>query len=166
MPSSVLPESIPDRSRLTRPEVGLLLKLHEAGKTQTEIAHTIGCSQSVVSRWLSELADTRIEAKHVLHNGAQKLAKLVISEATEDQSLDMLERLEVVAPRQQQGGVGGVNILIGMPGSPAGPDPFPLGNIISSYRTQTETAALIGQQVTDTGQKQIEAKVTGETDAT
>lgn len=163
MPSTVLPKSILDYSRLSRQEVGLLLKLHEAGKTQTEIAETLGCSQPSVSRWVSELCDTRTEAKQVLHNGAQKLAKRVVSEASVEQSLDVLERLEVITPRVQQDSLRtAVQINVGMPGTPAGPDPLSAVNIISSYQTRTDSAALTGQVLTALTQGPDQAKVEGE----
>lgn len=122
MPSSAL-ERIPDRSRLTRAEVGALLNLHKAGKTQVEIAQALGIDQSNVSRWLDKLVDTTELAKHTLRNSASTLAKRVVKNANVEESLEVLDRLEVLPKRQTEARAGGVNIVIGMPGQPAGPDP-------------------------------------------
>lgn len=122
--SETTPARITDRSRLTRAEVGALLNLHRAGKTQVEIAQVLGIDQSNVSRWLDKLIDTTEVAKHTLRNGAQKLAERVVKHANVEESLEVLDRLDVAPKRQIEGNGSKVNIVIGMPGQPAGPDPF------------------------------------------
>lgn len=119
-----LPERIPDRSRLTRAEVAALLNLHRAGKTQVEIAQALGIDQSNVSRWLDKLIDTTEVAKHTARNAAQKLVERVIKHSNVEESLEVLDRIDVLPKRQIEGNRSQVNIVIGMPGQPAGPDPL------------------------------------------
>lgn len=118
------PKPIRDYSRLSYTEIGLALKLREDGLTQTQIAQRLGCSQPTISTLLSELSDTRQIARLKLNNGAVKLAERVLAQADVDQSLEVLDRLEVATKRQADSGRGNqVNIVIGMPGQAAGPDP-------------------------------------------
>lgn len=124
MPSSESVERKPDYSRLTRAELASLFALHRAGKNQVEIAHTLGCNVSTVSRWLSDLTDTTDLAKQTARNAAQKLVERVIKHANVEESLEVLDRIEVLPKRQSEGKGAAVNIVIGMPGSPAGPDPL------------------------------------------
>lgn len=117
----------PDYSRLTRAEIGSILSLARAGKTQTEIAQALGCNVSTVSRWLEKLDDTTELAKQRLRNSAEALSERVIRDADVDQSLEVLDRLDVLPKKQSEGNRTGVQIVIGMPGNPAGPDPVVIG---------------------------------------
>lgn len=152
---------IRDLSRLTRAEISALLKLHEAGKTQVEIAQALGCSQPTVSYWLNEYGDTRSEAVYTLRNGAQKLAERIVKQADVTESIDVLERLEVIAPKHQEASRGGVQIIIGMPGSPAGPDPLIQVNETANYQTQHKSEGQQAQSLTAPQSDVIEAKAEG-----
>ena len=115
---------IPNLSRLSRTEEMLILQLHAEGKTQVAIAQVIGCSQPTVHRVVGAFADTKILAKAVLNKSALALAERVVKRANVAESLEVLERIDVIAPKKQDVGRGvGVNIVIGMPGSPAGHSP-------------------------------------------
>lgn len=121
------PERIhePKYTRVSRQKETLILKLSEAGKSQTEIAGIVGVSQPTVSRTLAEFVDTRIVAKALLNRHATALAERVIKEANVAESIDVLERIEVLAPKQANSAHGAaISIVIGMPGSPAGPRPI------------------------------------------
>lgn len=114
----------PKYTRVSREKEGAILKLAALGKNQVEIAEIIGVSQATVSRTLSELADTRDHAKAILNKSAHTLAERVIKQANVAESLDVLERIEVIAPKKQDSNrSAGVTIVIGMPNQPAGPDP-------------------------------------------
>jgi predicted transcriptional regulator len=107
---------IPNYSRLTRVELSALLKLHEAGKTQVEIAQALGCSQPTVSYWLNEFADTRTTAVNTLRAGAEKLAERIVKQADVEQALEVLDRLDV-APKKRDTHVGNaIQIVVNTPG--------------------------------------------------
>ena len=115
---------IADQKHLSRDEVATIRQLAKLGKTQVEIAQVLGCHQSTVSKWLSALADPVEDARHILRNSSPKLAERVVKDANVAESLDVLERLEVIAPKQRDSGAhGNVQIVIGMPNQPAGPAP-------------------------------------------
>ena len=119
------PERKRDYSRLTQAEVGVLLQLRNLGKTQTEIAQTLQCDVSAVSRWLAKLQDTSDIAKLKLKNGAERLAERVVKRANVTESLEVLDRLEVLPKREVSGnGKTNIAIIVGMPGKAAGADPF------------------------------------------
>ena len=105
----------PKYSRVSRATESLILKLSENNKTQQEIAAIVGVSQATVSRTLSEFADTRHIAKALLHNGASVLAKRVIENANVEESLEVLDRLDVAAKRQESKGTS-ISIEVCMPG--------------------------------------------------
>ena len=67
MPDAAL-QPIPNYSRLSRQDEALILKLSDDGKTQTDIAQLIGCSQSTVSVVLNEFLDTRSLASKKANN--------------------------------------------------------------------------------------------------
>lgn len=90
---------IPDYSRLDYDEIALLLRLRDAGKTQTEIAQVLGCSQPTVSTVLKEFTDTRELAKLTLNSNAKRLTDRVIEQADVDQSLELLDRIGVAEKR-------------------------------------------------------------------
>ena len=70
--AAALKKAIPDRGRLTRAELSLILKLHDDGRTQTFISQQIGCNQSTVSEVLRDFSDTASLAKRKAHNLALK----------------------------------------------------------------------------------------------
>ena len=154
-----------DLSKLTHGEIILALRLHQDGLTQTEIAHRLACHRSTICRLLADYADTRELAKHKMQHGALKLAERVIAEADVEQSLEVLDRLEVAPKRQTDTSRSGVQILIGMPGSPAGPDPLLVVNHNADYRTQTHSESVTAQSLPAPHRGADEAKAGGESDA-
>ncbi len=132
-----------DYSRLTQAEESLCLHLANDGLTQTAIAQRLGCHPSSVSRTLAAFTDTRELAKRRLQGSADRLVRRVISKATVEESLEVLDRIDV-APKRQSGAGSSVNILIGMPGQAIGPDVIVVptaqiaGNDNAHYETQTQ----------------------------
>ncbi len=143
-PSPPQPQSIPDLSRLSYAETALVLRLSLEGLTQTQIAKRLDCSQPTVWRILNEFQDTRELAKSKLYHGSLGLAKRIVADADVDQSIDVLERIAVLEPKQNQSGPVGVQILIGMPTAAAGSDPVLLvsdsgsGSHNDHYQTQSK----------------------------
>ena len=120
MPDTAASERIADNSRLTIAETGLCLQLANEGLTQTAIAQRLACSQATVSRTLKAFTDTRELAKRRLHGSADRLVRRVIAKADVEESLELLDRIDV-APKRQASAGQGVNIVIGMVGQPIGP---------------------------------------------
>ena len=118
-PALTEPERTPDYTRLTPTDVALILRLSNEGRQQIEIAQVIGCHHSTVSRCLAEFSCTRVMAQARLANAADRFATRVIEYASVDQSLEMLDRLDVAnRKRDETRGDTKVQILVGMPGSP------------------------------------------------
>lgn len=94
-----------------------VLSLSRQGITQTVIAQQLGISQATVSRVLDRYIDTRELAKLRLHNSAASLAERVIKDANVEETLEVLDRIDVVAKRQSEGKhTGGVQVVVLMPG--------------------------------------------------
>lgn len=109
-----LPKPIPDYSRLSRADESLILKLADDGRTQTEIAHLVGCSQGTVSNVLRDFADTRQIARKRLNASADTLAEKL---AKTKHAPTMLEVLRDIGVTEKQAPAGqsrpGVNVFIG-----------------------------------------------------
>jgi hypothetical protein len=122
------------------------------GLTPAEIVDKTGLDLAGVDHIATTLKDTRDAAKELLHGHAHVFAERVVKDADVDQSLEVLDRLDVAPKKQQDVGRGGhVNIVIGMPGQAAGPDPFlgrardDCGNLI----VETVSVAPIAVAATD-----------------
>jgi predicted transcriptional regulator len=83
--------------------------------TQTKIAQLIGCSQPTISYVLSEFQDTRHLARAILHRDAHKFAQRIVDDANVEESLEVLDRLDVAAKRQESKGHT-ISIVVAMPG--------------------------------------------------
>ena len=94
-----------------------ILTLDKQGVTQTLIAQQLGISQATVSRVLDRYVDTRELAKLRLNNSAASLVDRVIEDADVEQSLEVLDRIDVAAKRQNDTkNTGGVQVVVLMPG--------------------------------------------------
>ena len=122
----VKPKPNRGKSHLSYPEIGLALKLREEGLTQTEIGQRLDRDTSTICDLLANFVDTRPLATKYLQHRAMSFARKVSQDANVEESLEMLDRLEVVPKRQiDSSQAGHVNIVIGMPGHPIGPDLSP-----------------------------------------
>jgi hypothetical protein len=83
---------------LTSEEVGLLLKLHQDGLTQTEIAQRLDRDQAAISRWLQKLTDTTDVAKSYLRGSALRMAKNVVRNGQARDHIQALKGLRVLEP--------------------------------------------------------------------
>jgi hypothetical protein len=93
----------PDYGRLTRSDVGVLLKLHKDGLTQDQIAHRLGCSQPTVAKWLSDLIDTTEPSKAYLRGSALRMAQNIVRKGLPRDHVQALKGLGVLEETQQQG---------------------------------------------------------------
>lgn len=106
--------------RLSAADHALIVRWADEGKTQTLIAQRLGVSQGRISQVLAEFRDSRPLARKRLEAGSLELAQRIVADADPDQAIDVLERLEVLPPKQAGGG-GGITIVnqvAGMAGLP------------------------------------------------
>jgi len=120
MPETILERSnqrIPEYSRLTPADISLILQLSEAGKTQTQIAETVGKTQPTVSRCLSEFNDTANLAKRKAHNLAykavQKLDEAMDEAALKGRSAPQEAILKLAGLLEQDTTRAGVTVIVG-----------------------------------------------------
>jgi len=79
-----------------------------------EIAQELGCSQPTVSKWLTIVKDPLEEARHILRQGAPKLAATVVNTKHAPTALETLRDLQVSEKRAPDAGKGaGVTVLVG-----------------------------------------------------
>lgn len=72
------PADSPTYKRMTTSERMLVVKLHDDGLTQTEIAQRLNRAQSTISDVLTTFADTTIAAKRYLAAKALRMAENVV----------------------------------------------------------------------------------------
>jgi DNA-binding transcriptional regulator YiaG len=90
------PADKPKYDRLTRTDLGLLLKYRRQGLTQVEIAQRLGCSQSTVSKWLDDLTDSTEPAKEYLRGQALRMAQNIVKKGLARDHIQALNGLGVL----------------------------------------------------------------------
>ena len=126
----------PDAStytRLTQTQLGLILNLAREGKQQVQIAHMLGVHQSTIARALAKLGvDTTELAKHRAAASAyRRVARLDTWTKKRDsiglKAAQELNQIAGLTGNADGKGVSvGIQVVIGMPNQPAGPDPLTL----------------------------------------
>jgi hypothetical protein len=114
-------------AKLTFSDIELLLRLHDAGKTQVEIAQVIGCSQTTVSATLAKLKQTpetvkalmKGETAGVLTNW-RKAARIAAKRGDHRPAREWIEAAHPELRPQPANSTagGGVTINIGIAGQP------------------------------------------------
>ena len=95
-----------------------ILELSAAGKSQTQIAQTVGCNQSTVSRTLAEWADSRGLARKYAEAKSLEMMQRFVKEASPADILKMQSKLDVVREDKDVARNTGIVINIGAPGHP------------------------------------------------
>jgi DNA-binding IclR family transcriptional regulator len=109
---------------LTQAELGLMLRLHHDGLTQTAIAQRLDVNQAAVSRWLNELTDTTDISKSYLRGSALTMARNIVKNGRAADHVAALKGLSVLHDEQSSsvtvivGGSGQVNIGVGLSPTP------------------------------------------------
>jgi hypothetical protein len=141
-PSTLTPPQTQSYRRLTQSQLGIVLALHKEGKTQVQIAEAIGCHQTSVSQALERLGVDTIElAKHRATSSAYKrVARMdAWSKKRDSIGLKAAQELNQIAGLTGTIDSKGVNVavqvVIGMPNQPAGPDPLSL--VVSSSKGES-----------------------------
>jgi hypothetical protein len=109
LPAETAAAPSPKYKRLTIDQRVAILKLHKLGKTQVEIAATIGCDQTSVSRWLIACRDTTAEAITYARGSALPLVDSIVRHGKPADHLQLLKGIGVLAETPQTG----LNIFIG-----------------------------------------------------
>ncbi len=107
--TSPRPAHTPKYSRLTRSDLGVLLKLKRDGLTQAEIAQRLGCSQPTVSKWLDQFEDTTEHAKVFLRGSALRMAENVVKKGKARDHIQALKGIGVLEPDARD-----INIAVGV----------------------------------------------------
>lgn len=127
----------PKYTRLTQDEILAIIDLLALKKPHIEIAHTLNRSQSTISEFAAKLTDRRAEATLRLRNAMPELVERFVNRAGPPELLEVFDREDVSKRKQVDTGRGAtVNIVVGMPGQPAGPDPI---IVLSPTNTQQLT---------------------------
>lgn len=135
------PNCKPKIKRLSQVEVGLLLQMHKAGKTQAEIAQQLGISQQAVSKWLDNTTDSTDLAKLYLRGSALRMAQNIVHKGRAADHIKALEGVNVLAPEH----TGNIVVQIGIKA-----DSIKL--IPSTFASKTSTVSTPqGQLSADTG---------------
>jgi transcriptional regulator with XRE-family HTH domain len=120
-------------SRVTADQASAIIRLTRANPsiTQREIAAAIGVkSASTVSYWLRRLnTDTTLEARKLMKSEALRAALKISEHVDHDDprvSQGAAKAITALAGVQEsaQAIQVGVQVVVGQPGAPAGPDPF------------------------------------------
>ena len=109
------PAPTPAYKRLTQEQIIALRDLHKLGKTQVQIAETLGCDQKTVSRWLAAFTDTTDTATAYLRGNALRMAKNVVQKG---QARDHIAALKGIGVLEQDQSGTQIAIGISLPGMP------------------------------------------------
>ena len=101
--TQTLPADKPKYRRLTDVDRAFILRLHDKGRTQVEIAQQVGCAQSTVSEVLDAFGDTTPEAKRYLRGQALRMARNIVEEGQAKDHVAALKGLSVLADDVSQG---------------------------------------------------------------
>jgi len=118
------PVHTPKYKRLTNHDRAYILKAHADGLTQVEIAKRLGCHQSTVSEWLSDVQDSTELATAYLRGQALKMSQDIVKDGRPADKVATLKGLQVLAEQQHSsvtvivGGSGQVNIGVGLSPTP------------------------------------------------
>lgn len=93
----------PQYAKLTRSDIGVLLKLKRDGLTQTEVAKRLGCNQSTVSRWWDEFEDTTDQSKAYLRGQALRMAQHIVKKGRAADHVAALKGLSVLQEERSAG---------------------------------------------------------------
>lgn len=123
----------PAYRRLTQTDLGLILALRAEGKTQAEIAQRLDVTQQCISDALRQLGTDSLDlARHKAKASAYRRVRRLDKWTEKRDSIGLKAAQELnqiaglTASADAKGVSVGIQVVIGMPGSPAGPDPITL----------------------------------------
>jgi len=120
------------KKHLTQDQIAKILRLSDEGLTQVQIADAIGVDNSTICRTLANFQDTtdlasrRFKASAI--QTAERLIAIAEKSADEDAVIKAakvgLEVAGLTGQRVTGAGPIAIQVNVGMPGQPAGPDPL------------------------------------------
>ena len=90
-------------TRLTHSELALVLKLHQDGLTQDQIAQRFGVTQQAISKWLAATTDTTETAKLYLRGKALAMAENIVKKGRAADHVAALKGLSVLSEEKTAG---------------------------------------------------------------
>ena len=124
---------------VTTTDIALMVQLAEEGKTQAEIAQRLGLSQPTVHYHLSQFAKpTRELAERLMDasllNDAQRLNDIAEKGAADEaiKAIKLKWQARKMVDDAKSNSNIGIQVVIGMPGQPAGPDPFEAKGLVEA----------------------------------
>lgn len=121
----------PAYTLLNPEEKAIIVELYHEGISRRRIAEIIGRDIHTVSNFLKRYASTVTAGRMYFEANADKLARRVVKNANVEESLEVLDRLDVLPAKGNKdrgGGGASFNVMIGVPGSGSvngGPIPIP-----------------------------------------
>ena len=116
---------------LSKRDLGLMIQYRADGLSTTKIAQRLGVSHSAISQQLAQYTDdrdlTRLRAQAAtgeLWQDVREGTRLAALAGRPEPAIRLLEKLEVLPKDQVADQRSAIQIVIGMPGKPAGPDPM------------------------------------------
>ena len=98
----------------TTQEIQIALQLREKGLSLREIAVKLDRSIEGVRNIIAEWTPTRDLAKAILKKNAHKFAEKIVTQADVDQSMEVLDRLDVLPKKERDSGGNKVQVIIGL----------------------------------------------------
>lgn len=105
---------------LSPEEKAIIVELHHEGVGRRRISEIIGREPSTVIRFLQRYSSTTTASRMYFEANADRLARRVVKNANVDQSMEVLNRLDVLPEKDRKGGAETgprFNVMIGVPGA-------------------------------------------------
>lgn len=120
---------------LSPEEKAIIIELFHESVSRHRIADILNREVSTVSRFLARYQSTTTASRMYFEANADRLAHRVVKNANVDQSLEVLDRLDVLPKKDRREDTSGprFNVVIGMPGAAATP-PIPTQRAIEAAR--------------------------------
>lgn len=99
-----------------------ILEMHTRGISTEVITARLARSESTIRKFLSDYKPTTMVAKAYFEAHAEKLAARIVKHADVDQSMEVMDRLDVLNKKQKDSGDHRTQfqVIVGMPGTSSG----------------------------------------------
>lgn len=109
---------------LTAEEKSIIIELHHLGVSRRKIAGQLRRTVQTVSRFIQRYASTAAVSRMYFEANADKLAHRIVKQANVQESLEVMDRLDILSRKRDAGTIGpSFNVVIGVPGASSAPIP-------------------------------------------